>query len=130
MFDFRKVNNVADFISQRDDEEFNRSAISRYYYSLFCCARVYLIFVMNESQFAKGNDIHKKVCERLTSSNDSTEVSLGKRLDALRQLRNRADYHWLEDPSFFKKRVAFASKESKSGLGEVQALKTAPPYNI
>ena len=85
---------------------------------------------MNESDFAKGEDIHRKVCERLISSNDSTEVSLGKRLDGLRQLRNNADYHWFEDPTFFKKRLGFASNESKSGLYEVQALKTSPPFKI
>ena len=70
MFDFRKVCDVADCLALMDGEEYNRSAISRYYYSVFCCARLYLILVKGENSFISGRDVHKRVCDRLTKSND------------------------------------------------------------
>ena len=131
MFDFKKVFNVANYLAAMDGEEFNRSAISRYYYSVFCCARLYLILVLGENSFFDGNDIHKRVIMRLSNSNDSTEASIGYILDDLRYLRNLADYDWHEkDSSFFKQNLDFASKESKMGLEQVDALKASPPFEL
>lgn len=115
----------------KDGEEFNRSAISRYYYSIFCCARLYLILVLGENTFIDGNDIHKRVSSRLSESNDLTESSVGHILDRLRQLRNLADYDWYEkDSTFFKQNVKFAQKESKVGLQQVEALRKSPPFEL
>ena len=129
MFDFRKVYDVANHLSIIDSEEFNRSAISRYYYSIFCCARLYLILVLGENSFFDGKDIHKRVSKRLSNSNDFTEVSIGYILDDLRYLRNLADYDWYEkDSSFFKRKLDFVSKESKFGLEQIDALRSSPPF--
>ena len=54
MFDFSNFERVADFLVKIDDEAFKRSAISRYYYSLFDPVRLYLIFVLNEGEFNHG----------------------------------------------------------------------------
>lgn len=131
MFDFLKLRNVANLLAKQGGEEFDRSAISRYYYSLFGCARLYLILVMGETSFLKTKSIHTKVCMRLKDSDDSTEKELGKILYDLRQLRNIADYEWDKyDSSFFEKRLDFVSKESKVGIQHVNALKKSPPYRL
>lgn len=131
MFDFRKVRKVANLLAKIDGEEYNRSAIIRYYYSLFCCVRLYLIIVMGETNFSKGKHVHSRICDRLKESNDSTEYSLGKRLEKLRDLRNLADYDWYEkDSEYFRINVNFARKESEIGLQQVEILKKSPPFEI
>ena len=60
MFDFAKVFDVAVFLNQIEAEEYDRSAISRYYYSVFGCARLYLILIMSEFEFCSRQNIHKK----------------------------------------------------------------------
>lgn len=131
MFDFRKVSDVADYLAKKDGEEYNCSAISRYYYSLFCCVRLYLIMIMHEGEFAHGNDVHRRICDRLKDSNDSTEYSLGKILDKLRQLRNLSDYDWNNtDPDFFSNKLSFVQKESQIGFHQLNALKNSPPFKL
>ena len=131
MFDFAKVFDVAVFLNQIEAEEYDRSAISRYYYSVFGCARLYLILIMNELEFCSRRDIHKKVSDRLKNSNNPTKNALGRILEELRDLRNLADYDWYnQDSEFYKKRVNFAQKESKTGLQQVEALKKSPPFKI
>ncbi len=131
MFDFRKVCDVADYLSAMDGEEFTRSAISRYYYSIFCCARLYLILVMGENTFVRSEDIHKKVCNRLIASDDLTESSIGFKLDRLRYLRNLADYDWQEkDSYFFADKLDLVSSEAKMGLVQIEALRNSPPLKL
>ena len=131
MYDFGKVHDVANYLAKMDGEEYNRSAISRYYYSLFGSVRLYLIFVLNETNFAKGKDVHTRVCNRLIDSSDSTEISIGKILDKLRNLRNLADYDWYqEDSLFFEENVHIACEESQKGLKQLDALKKSPPYKV
>ena len=131
MFDFRKVFNVANYLSHFGGEEYSRSAISRYYYSLFGCARLYLILIMNEYEFGKGYNVHKRICNRLKNSDDPTECSLGKRLEKLKELRNLADYDWNEkDKEFFRKNLNYAKNETQRGLEQLDTLKKSPPYNI
>ena len=131
MFDFRKVRDVADYLALMDGEEYNRSAISRYYYSLFGCARLYLIIVLGETNFLRGNDIHIRICNRLMDYNDPTEHSLGITLDNLRQLRNLADYDWnVDDSDFFERKLNLVQKESKMGLQQLDALRNSPPFVV
>ena len=131
MFDFSKFNQVGDYLSLICKEEYNRSAISRYYYSLFCCARLYLILIMGETDFESGINVHGRVCERLRQSSDDAESVVGETLEELRQLRNLADYDWFKkDSSFFKDRVIFAKKESKDALEQLQALGNSPPFEL
>lgn len=131
MFDFRKVIDVADYLAQKDGEEYHRSAISRYYYSLFGCTRLYLIFIMHETEFVYASDIHRRICDRLKNSLDATENALGRILDDLRQIRNVADYDWEEyDYLFFKNRLTFVQKESSLAFDNIDALKKSPPYKV
>ena len=131
MFNFEKVADVADYLALMDGEEYNRSAISRYYYSLFCSTRLYLILILGETRFIKGKDIHTKVCDRLKMSDDLTENNLGNILEDLRQLRNFADYDWyIKDSSFYKKNLNYVKNESRVGLEQLNALKNSPPYKV
>lgn len=131
MFDFRKVCDVADYLSAMDGEEFTRSAISRYYYSIFCCVRLYLILVMGENTFVRSEDIHKKVCNRLIAFDDLTESFIGFKLDRLRYLRNLADYDWQEkDSYFFADKLDLVSSEAKMGLVQIEALRNSPPLKL
>ena len=131
MFDFRNVKDVADYLALREGEEYSRSAISRYYYSLFGCSRLYLILIMHETEFISGKNIHKRICDRLKNSDDPTENSIGGILENLRQIRNQADYDWEKyDGSFVEKRLNFVKKESRIGLEQLEALKNSPPLKL
>lgn len=131
MFDFTKVYDVAVFLNQVEAEEYYRSAISRYYYSVFGCARVYLILIMGESKFRSHKNVHQKVCDRLKDSDNPTEGALGRILVELRNLRNFADYDWDEkDSDFFQKWINYAKKESKTAIQQVEALKKSPPFKL
>lgn len=131
MHDFRRVMDVADYLSQMEGEEYNRSAISRYYYSVFGCTRLYLILILKEYEFCYRNDIHKRICERLANSNDDTEKSLGNSLDKLRELRNLADYDWYEkDAEFFMDNLHYVRSESLFGIEQLESLKQFPPYEV
>lgn len=131
MFDFRKVSDVADYLAGMNGEEYDRSAISRYYYSLFGSVRLYLILVLGETSFAYGYDIHRRICDRLIDSDDPTEHSLGKTLEKLRQLRNISDYDWeTENSDFFDRKLDFVQKESRIGFEQLNALKKSPPFLV
>ena len=117
MFDFSKFRDVGNSLTDFDGEEYTRSAIGRYYYSVFCCARIYLVFVMREDDFRIFSDIHARVCKRLIESEDNTESAVGETLDELRMLSNLADYDWDDSKQdYFKKRVSLAKKESELAL--------------
>ena len=51
MFDFSKFSDVGDYLSLKNCEENNRSAISRYYYSVFGSVRMYLVLFLNEFDY-------------------------------------------------------------------------------
>lgn len=131
MYDFRKVCDVANYLAQVKREEYIRSAISRYYYSLFGCARLYLILIMHEFEFERGSNVHTRVCDRLKYSDNPTEHSLGKRLEKLRELRNLADYDWeKKDRHFFHDNIGYIKDETQIGLEQINSLKNSPPYRI
>lgn len=131
MFDFSKFWNVGNSLSNFDGEDNSLSAIGRYYYSVFCSARIYLIFSLNETDFNRFADIHARVCDRLIKSDDNTESAIGKTLEVLRDLRNLADYNWDDsDPKFFKDEIGFAKKESELALIQIESLKKSPPLKI
>ena len=131
MFDFSKFSDVGNYLSNVNNEEYARSSVSRYYYSVFGSARLYLIFIMGENDFREYGDVHSKLCNRLKESEDNTESTVGMSLEKLRQLRNLADYDWNDDnPYFFNERVDFIKKESDLALTQIEALKKSPPFRI
>ena len=131
MFDFSRFLDVANVLSQVNDEAYIRSAISRYYYAIFCCIRRYLIEIKGEFEFEDGFKVHSRISKRLISSDDDTERCLGEALSDLREIRNRADYDWRNgDLSFFKENLSDVKKESELALTQIESLKNFPPYKI
>ena len=130
MFDFSNFSKVGDKLSEFDDEEYLRSAIGRYYYSIFCSARQYLVETKNKRYFLKRNDIHKMVSEELLKSNDLTEHYIGDTLEKLREIRNNADYDWIDkDFLYYKTNMSIVKNKSKKALESLEALKNYPPYD-
>ena len=131
MFDFSKFNDVGDYLSKIDSEENNRSAISRYYYSVFGSVRMYLVLIMQEFEFTNNHDVHSRICDRMIDSKDNTESEIGEILDDLREIRNYADYDWENyDSIYFEKILIKARKNSKSAIEQLNALENYPPYKI
>ena len=130
MFDYGEYRFVGDLLAQIERESYQRSAISRYYYALFNPVRYYLIFVLNEFDFIKGADFHKRICNRLMQSNDNTEKALGLILDELRQLRNDADYNWDLSSSYFEECLNDVKSNLDLGFDYLNALRNSPPLGL
>lgn len=130
MFDFSRFFDVAENLIRKNDEANIRSGISRYYYSGFGLVRKYLIDEMNETEFRSGFKIHKRIIERLISSQDNTEVSIGEKLSDLKELRNDADYDWSLDMDYFQQHLDDVKMKSGEVIEQVEALKNSPPYNL
>jgi uncharacterized protein (UPF0332 family) len=65
-----------------------RTATSRAYYGAFILTRNYLGYSADRKP-----DVHRRVIEKLKSSDLKAEVSLGNILFDLREARSKADYH-------------------------------------
>ena len=127
MFDFSKFSYVGDYLSLKNCEENNRSAISRYYYSVFGSVRIYLVLFLNEFEFLDN----LRICDRMSNSDDNTESEIGEILDDLREIRNYADYEWDKfDEDYFKKNLVKVRNNSKLALDEVESLKKSPPFKF
>lgn len=130
MFDYEEYRLVGDLLAQIEKESYQRSAISRYYYSLFNPVRNYLIFVLNEFDFIRGTDFDKRICNRLMQSNDDTEKALGLILDELRQLRNDADYNWNLNSEYFEECLNDVKSNIDMGFDYLNALRSSPPLKL
>lgn len=131
MFDFSKFSDVGDYLSLKNCEENNRSAISRYYYSVFGSVRMYLVLFLNEFEFIDNFRVHSRICDRMGNSDDNTESEIGEILDDLREIRNYADYEWDKfDEDYFKKNLVKVRNNSKLALDEVESLKKSPPFKF
>ena len=90
-FDFNRFYEVGTHLKNHSKEEaYQRSSISRYYYSIFHPVKEYY-----EKSFRKSlpsDDIHSKLIEALESSPFEEENQLGDKLRNLRNNRNHADY--------------------------------------
>ena len=75
-------------ISQK--EEYQRSAIGRYYYAAFGLVKNY--YEKTHHQQVPSNQGHSFLIKELKNSNFKEEVDLGKNLEKLREYRNQADY--------------------------------------
>lgn len=130
MFNFKQFCDVANHMHDMGEESYDRSAISRYYYSIFCCVRMYLVLVLNEFEFASGRDVHSRICNRLIESDDDTEKALGLKLEELRQLRNDADYNWDRGSGYFHEHALDVKRNTRLVHQYLNVLKNAPPYKI
>lgn len=130
MFDFARFYDVGENLVKFGDEASIRSAISRYYYSGLGPVRMYLVEDMGEMEFIDGYMIHKRIKDRLISSNDDTEVSIGEKLQDLKELRNDADYDRNRDSDYFCQHLIDVQRKSKEILEQVSALRNSPPFQI
>ncbi len=128
-FEWVNFQRIADELADKDDEAAIRSAISRYYYAVFCSARLYLIECKDKHYLAenKNSNVHRDVRNILGSSEDNTEAKIGETLDSLRVLRNDADYDWKKDKTYFKKEILKIKKKSHDSLDSIEYLKNNPP---
>jgi uncharacterized protein (UPF0332 family) len=81
---------LARSLSNQGTEPARRSAVSRAYYAAFHVARDWLEslgFVV-----PSADTCHKYLCLRLQNCGDPAVLRAGAKLDALRSVRNRADY--------------------------------------
>lgn len=90
-FDFKKLYCVGDSLKDYSkEEEYQRSAVTRYYYSVFHHVKDYY-----ERSFRKvlpSKNGHSILIESLENSPFENERKLGEKLRYLRNNRNHADY--------------------------------------
>ncbi|AJI24858.1 hypothetical protein H8R29_23460 [Priestia megaterium] len=91
MFDWHKYLNLAQELSEKDDEEFKRSAISRAYYSAYCNARNFLESKGLGLIPGKKND-HQAIWNAFSKLKGADLVSIATTGDRLKQKRKKADY--------------------------------------
>ena len=72
-------------------EGFHRSAISRFYYSIFHQVKYYLE-TNRSGRFSSGPNVHAEIIILLRSGQTSQEKSLAHHMTQLRLWRNSADY--------------------------------------
>lgn len=91
-FDFKKFYDVGTHLKDYPSaEEYQRSSISRYYYSVFHPLKEYY-----ENSFRRvlsSQDSHKTLIEELENSPFKEEKILGEKMRNLRNNRNYADYN-------------------------------------
>lgn len=125
---WEKFFTLAEELSKTNEEEYLRSAISRYYYSLFNLCRFYLVNVMNEYEFDSKNNIHTKIIKRMINSNDYNEFEIGKNLKYLRNRRNNADY----DLKFkcTNENISNISDITNNSIDIINSLILNPPFKL
>lgn len=111
MFDWSKFSIVANELSSKNDEEYLRSAIGRYYYSIFNQSRDYLTDILKEYEYANIDNPHAEIRDRFLNSKNELENEIGESLLFLRKLRNKADYNKYDSSKFFLKNINKAKKE-------------------
>ena len=91
-FDFKKYYDVGTHLKNHsNDEEYQRSSISRYYYSVFHPLKDY--YEKSFRRVLSSQDSHKKLIEELENSLFKEEKILGEKMRNLRNNRNYADYN-------------------------------------
>ena len=124
MYNFEDFFLIGEELSKTDDESHAHPATNRDYYALFGESRKYLIEIRGKKYLKSKNRIHKKVCDALRFSKDSTEEYVGKILYILKTARGFADYDWNEkETAYFKEILIQAQKEVPNGLESLKYLK-------
>lgn len=91
IFNFKKYYDVADHLKDfSEEEEYQRSAISRYYYSVY--HPVYDYYRKSFRRSLPMDNRHSKLIEELENSIFKEEKRLGRKMRHLRNKRNHADY--------------------------------------
>ena len=112
-FDWKKNKDVGSHLMRYSSkEEYQRSSISRFYYSCFGPSKEYY-----ESSFRRTlstRDAHKTLIMTLNNSPFIEEQKLGKKLKKLRAQRNQADYN--------KKSQNFSAFKSKQIVEDIFSI--------
>ena len=91
-FDWRRFYDVGFCMKNiSKKEEFQRSAVGRYYYAAFGTVKNY--YERNYEKSIPSRDGHQVLINNLLKSKIDTEREIGKRLDKFRRIRNFADYN-------------------------------------
>lgn len=122
MFNWSKFLDIAMELSLKNEEEYLRSSLSRYYYSIFNQSRDYLTDILNEYKYSKIDNPHVEVRNRFLNSNDTLEISIGKSLEFLRRLRNDADYDKYKTKTYFKNNLEKAKFKSQKASQSLDVL--------
>ena len=93
-FDWKSFNRLSmELISNQSlreiEEAYFRTAVSRSYYSAFCCARNFLV---NKTGINSGEHVHEFVRNEYERSVNRVEQTIGANLNRLFRERLRADY--------------------------------------
>ena len=108
-FDWSEYFYLAKELAETSKEAELRSAVSRAYYSAFCLARNYLRDIQQYPQLWLKKtyelDAHQYVAEKFIYNQSKSQImiEIGKDLNRLRKMRNKADY---EDTIFNLQREA------------------------
>lgn len=129
MFDWQKFLVLAGSLLIYDDEEYIRTAISRYYYGLFGVLRRYLINVKHKYYLKNSTAaVHRKVYDELRFSNDSSEKQISHVLNKLRVIRNSADYDDQLDVVEFNRFLAENKKDLEIANDTIGYFRNHPNY--
>ncbi len=129
MFDWEKFVMLASLLLVEEEEEYVRTAVSRYYYGLFGVIRRYLINVKHKNYLRNGgSDVHRKIYDELRFSNDSTEKHISSILNKLRLIRNSADYDDYLDVGEFNRFFLENKKDLDMVQDAIGYFKSHPNY--
>ena len=129
MFDWEKFVMLASLLLVEEEEEYVRTAVSRYYYGLFGVIRRYLINVKHKNYLRNGgSDVHRKIYDELRFSNDSTEKHISSILNKLRLIRNSADYDDYLDVGEFNRFFLENKKDLDMVQDAIGYYKSHPNY--
>lgn len=121
-FNFEKLYDVGNhLLNYSHKEEYQRSSMTRYYYSAFHSAKTYY-----EKSFRKilsSNDIHSTLIIKLENSPFKEEKELGEKLRVLRNNRNHADYY---KRSISKNKAKTSKNKAKEVFSLLKYLKKHP----
>lgn len=117
VFDWKEFYDVGVHLEEHSSEEaYQRSAVSRYYYSCYHLVKNY--FERKFHYLGRPEHPHKTLIERLKFYGDEDENDLADALSQLRVYRTHADYK----PNFRKNTLRKAKKTTKDIFSLLQSL--------
>lgn len=120
-FDWKKFCNVGSHLADfSDDEEYQRSAVGRFYYACFGLTKDYYENAHHITISSKES--HRILIKNLEDSCYEEENELGSLLKDLRRYRNSADYY----NTFDMRNVRNSKKQSNDLIVLIESLKENP----
>lgn len=108
-FDWEKFYNVGVHLMEySDDEEYQRSAIGRFYYACFGIAKQH--YEDSRKHILPSINAHSTLIREFENSNSKAERHLGQYLRHIRRYRNNSDYEVKFRPSNVRKSKKIANE--------------------